>query len=91
MTKQHELHEGGHKNGAPGDQVGHVVPDKDGTWRLRRPSPSGMSGVAIGGIAGAAVAGPVGALVGMVIGGAAGEAIERQFPSAGDDAAASRA
>lgn len=47
-------------------------------WRL---SPSGTSGVIIGGMAGAAVGGPVGAALGMVAGGVAGEAIEHYLPS----------
>ena len=67
----------------------HITPGKDGKWHVRRPSSSGMSGIAIGGIAGAAVGGPAGAIVGMVIGGAAGEVIERQFPSIEGDGAKS--
>ncbi len=52
----------------------------------RGPSPSVMSGISIGGTTGAFVAGPMGAVVGMVIGGAAGELIDRQFPSKEDGA-----
>jgi hypothetical protein len=49
--------------------------------KIRRLSPSGTSGVIIGGLGGGALAGPAGALVGMVAGGIAGEALERYFPS----------
>jgi len=52
-----------------------------GGGRRQLLSAAGMSGIALGGLAGAAFAGPVGAIVGMVVGGAAGEALERQFPS----------
>ena len=46
-----------------------------------RLSPSGTSGIIIGGVAGAAVGGPIGAAVGIVVGGIAGEAIEHYLPS----------
>jgi hypothetical protein len=60
----------------------HVDKPKPASRRAYRIlSSSGMSGIALGGLAGSAVAGPVGAVVGMVVGGAAGEALERQFPS----------
>lgn len=68
----------------------HVESGRSGRGHVRRPSASGMSGIAIGGFAGAAIAGPLGAAVGMVLGGAAGEVIERRFPSAESDAAKSR-
>lgn len=52
-----------------------------GGGRRRLLSSSGMSGIALGGLAGAAFGGPIGAILGMVVGGAAGEALERQFPT----------
>ena len=65
----------------------HTLVD-DGKWHgLRRLSPSGMSGIALGTIAGAATGGPVGAVVGAIVGGAAGEALERVSPSKGTERA----
>jgi hypothetical protein len=65
-------------------------PRKNGAWYRGHLSPSGATGIIIGGVAGSAIAGPVGALVGMVVGVAAGEALERKFPSSSDTAAAGR-
>ena len=62
---------------------------KNGGWRLRRLSQSGMTGIIIGGFAGGAVGDSVGTVVGMVVGVAAGEALERHFWSAGDKGAES--
>lgn len=48
---------------------------------VRRPSPSGISGIMLGGAAGAALGGPPGALVGALVGLAAGEVLEWYVPS----------
>ncbi len=66
-----------------------VATGKNGGWRLRRLSQSGMTGIIIGGIAGAVLGGLLGTVIGMVAGVAAGEALERHFWSAGDKGAES--
>ncbi len=46
-----------------------------------RPSPTGGSGIVLGGIVGAALGGPPGAILGALVGLAIGELLEYRYPS----------
>ena len=69
------------------DTGGSVTPKGEARVKVRRFSPSGMSGIILGGATGAVIGGPVGAAVGMVVGGVAGEALEHYLPSASENGA----